>query len=71
MGRVVHFETHADDPERAVAFGGEVFGRRIGKWGGAALAMPKHAVPGAGWSAYIKDPEENFPGMCQTDRNAK
>jgi predicted enzyme related to lactoylglutathione lyase len=36
MPRVVHFEIHADDPERAVKFYEGVFGWKIGKWGAPA-----------------------------------
>ena len=34
MPRVVHFEIHADDPERAVKFYQDVFGWKIAKWEG-------------------------------------
>jgi predicted enzyme related to lactoylglutathione lyase len=34
MARVVHFEIHADDPQRAVNFYREVFGWQINKWEG-------------------------------------
>ena len=34
MGRVVHFEVHADDPERASDFYRSVFGWEISKWDG-------------------------------------
>jgi len=34
MPRVVHFEIHADDPERAVKFYQDVFGWEIVKWEG-------------------------------------
>lgn len=34
MGRVVHFEIHADDPDRASIFYASVFGWRITKWEG-------------------------------------
>jgi len=34
MTRVVHFEIHADDPERAAAFYRSVFGWEIRKWDG-------------------------------------
>jgi predicted enzyme related to lactoylglutathione lyase len=34
MPRVVHFEIHADDPQRAVNFYQNVFGWQINKWGG-------------------------------------
>jgi predicted enzyme related to lactoylglutathione lyase len=34
MPRVIHFEIHADDPERAVKFYSKVFGWEIKKWPG-------------------------------------
>ncbi|RPI74072.1 MAG: VOC family protein, partial [Ignavibacteriales bacterium] len=34
MGRVVHFEIHADDPERAMKFYKEIFKWQFSKWGG-------------------------------------
>lgn len=34
MGRVVHFELGADDPERAGRFYSEVFGWAVQKWAG-------------------------------------
>ena len=34
MGRVIHFEFGADQPERAVAFYQKVFGWKIEKWAG-------------------------------------
>jgi predicted enzyme related to lactoylglutathione lyase len=34
MGRVIHFEIHAEDPERASAFYRAVFGWEIKKWDG-------------------------------------
>lgn len=34
MARVVHFEIHADDPERAVEFYTKAFGWTITKWDG-------------------------------------
>jgi predicted enzyme related to lactoylglutathione lyase len=34
MGRVVHFEIHAEDPERAAAFYKGLFGWSIAKWDG-------------------------------------
>lgn len=33
MPRVVHFEYHCDDPERAAKFFHQVFGWKIEKWG--------------------------------------
>jgi uncharacterized protein len=35
MGRVVHFELNAFDPERAAAFYTKVFGWKMEKWSGA------------------------------------
>ncbi|MEO6695643.1 MAG: VOC family protein [Ignavibacteria bacterium] len=34
MGKVVHFEIHADDPARAVKFYEDAFGWKIQKWEG-------------------------------------
>ena len=34
MGRVIHFEIHAENPERAVTFYKELFGWEFSKWGG-------------------------------------
>jgi predicted enzyme related to lactoylglutathione lyase len=34
MGRVVHFEIHASDPQAASAFYSEIFGWTIRKWDG-------------------------------------
>src|SRR5215218_5316190 len=34
MSRVIHFEIHADDPERAAGFYRELFGWQITKWDG-------------------------------------
>jgi predicted enzyme related to lactoylglutathione lyase len=34
MGRVVHFEIHAEEPERAVAFYQSVFGWKFTQWEG-------------------------------------
>lgn len=37
---------------------------------GGALALPKMAIPGVGWLAYVKDSEGNILGMMQEDRAA-
>jgi uncharacterized protein len=37
MNRVVHFEIHADKPERAIEFYKKVFGWKFEKWGGASM----------------------------------
>jgi predicted enzyme related to lactoylglutathione lyase len=36
MGRVVHFEVHADDPARAITFYSELLGWTFNNWGGPA-----------------------------------
>lgn len=51
MARVVHFELHADDPERAMKFYGEVLGWEFSKWDGA----------GEYW--LIKTGSDNAPGI--------
>jgi predicted enzyme related to lactoylglutathione lyase len=37
---------------------------------GAIVAVPKMAVPGIGWLAYVRDPDGNIFGMMQADANA-
>ena len=37
---------------------------------GGAVAVPKLAVPGVGWLAYVKDTEGNILGVMQTDSAA-
>src|SRR6516162_4908182 len=116
MPRVIHFEIHADDPERAIRFYSTVLGWHFTKWNGpqeywliktgpheqpgidggmirrhtgsqgdrviafvctvdtpnldeylakatshgATDALPKMAIPGVGWLAYVKDTEGNL-----------
>ena len=38
---------------------------------GAEVALPKMAVPGVGWLAYVKDPEGHMIGMMQMDASAQ
>ncbi|MBV9989723.1 MAG: VOC family protein [Alphaproteobacteria bacterium] len=38
---------------------------------GAQVALPKMAIPGVGWQAYIRDPDENIVGLHQADAGAK
>jgi uncharacterized protein len=38
---------------------------------GAAIAVPKMAIPGVGWQAYIRDPDENIVGLHQADAGAR
>jgi predicted enzyme related to lactoylglutathione lyase len=127
MPRVVHFEIHATEPQRARKFYGEVFGWTFNDWGdgayslvttgeggrgidggmmvrrgappidgqpvnafvctvdvpsldayidrvvdaGGILAVPRAAVPGVGWLAYVKDPDGNLLGMMEDDPTAR
>jgi predicted enzyme related to lactoylglutathione lyase len=38
---------------------------------GASIVMPKMAIPGIGWQAYLLDSEMNIFGLHQTDAGAK
>ena len=38
---------------------------------GGKVLLPKHAVPGVGWLAYIQDSEGIVTGVMQEDANAK
>lgn len=38
---------------------------------GGAIALPKQAVPGIGWLAYLKDSESNIFGVMQNDPAAR
>jgi predicted enzyme related to lactoylglutathione lyase len=38
--------------------------------GGAMLCVPKMAIAGVGWLAYVKDPDGNIFGMMQMDAGA-
>lgn len=51
MSRVVHFEVHCDDPERAMKFYRETFGWEFTQWGG----------PEPYW--LVKTGEKDKPGI--------
>lgn len=38
---------------------------------GGTMALPKMAVPGVGWLAYVKDPDGNILGIMQADATAR
>ena len=38
---------------------------------GALLCVPRMAIPGVGWLAYLKDPDGNIFGMMQMDAGAR
>lgn len=38
---------------------------------GGTIALPKVAVPGVGWLAYVKDPDGNLCGVMQMDSGAR
>jgi uncharacterized protein len=124
MGRPVHFEIQASDPDKLIDFYTRLFGWTFNKWDkgdywlintgpdsepginggllprrgdvpqemaamnafvvtvdvdqidlalaratdeGGVVAVPKMAVPGIGWLAYVKDPDGNVFGMMQAD----
>ena len=125
MPRPIHFEIHAAEPERAIAFYQKLFDWKFTPWEGpmpywtiktgegpgidgglvprrgsatpeapvvayvctigvaalddslaralgmgAAVALPKQAIPGIGWLAYAKDTEGNIFGLMQEDPSA-
>ena len=37
---------------------------------GGSIALPKMAIPGVGWLAYVKDTEGNIFGLMQNDPTA-
>ena len=37
---------------------------------GGLTAVPRNAVPGIGWLAYVKDPDGNILGLMQEDTDA-
>ena len=46
------------------------FVKKVEKNGGK-IVVPKHAIPGVGYIAYLKDPEGNMFGMMQDNPSAK
>lgn len=52
----------------AVAALDEIMARALAA--GGSLAVPKMAIPGVGWLAYVKDTEGNILGLMQDDRAA-
>ena len=127
MSRPVHFEIHASDPARAIAFYERTFGWIFQRWGeqeywlittgsadepgidgglitrqgespqfgapvnsfvitiqvddldtttkaatdaGGDIRVPRMAVPGVGWLAYLADTEGNLIGAMQPDETA-
>ncbi len=38
---------------------------------GASVTLPKTAITGVGWQAYIRDPDGNILGLHQSDPKAK
>jgi predicted enzyme related to lactoylglutathione lyase len=129
MNRPIHFEIHAEDPERAKGFYEKLFGWSFNKWGGewdywliktgegapgidggmlrrmgpapasdamtpvvayvctvgvedvdhcvakavdlgGVAALPRMAIKGVGWLAYVKDTEGNIFGLMDEDKDA-
>jgi predicted enzyme related to lactoylglutathione lyase len=66
--RIVHFEIHADDPERAAAFYTKIFGWEIKKWEGGdmeywmVMTAPKDSTePGINGGLLRRPKETNAP----------
>jgi predicted enzyme related to lactoylglutathione lyase len=38
---------------------------------GGRIALPKMAIPGVGWLAYLEDPEGNIFGVMQDEKTAR
>ncbi len=38
---------------------------------GGTIVVPKSPIPGVGWLAYFKDPENNLMGIMEPDPSAK
>ena len=38
---------------------------------GGTIVVPLMPLPGVGWLAYFKDPDQNIFGVMQQDKNAK
>jgi len=71
MGRVVHFEIHVDDIERAKAFYGSVFGWTFQDWTAFTGSPYWGALTGMAWQGYYFDTDGNMFGIHQPDVNAK
>jgi predicted enzyme related to lactoylglutathione lyase len=41
------------------------------KKNGGTIVVPKMPIPGAGWLAYFKDPDQNIFGIMEPDPAAK
>ena len=54
MNRLVHFEIHADDPERAVKFYKDIFGWTITKWDSPAMEY---------WVVMTAEKDSKEPGI--------
>jgi len=54
MNRVVHFEIHADNPERAIAFYSAIFGWEIQKWESDSMEY---------WMVMTAPKESTEPGI--------
>ena len=66
MPRVVHFEIHADQPERAAGFYRSVFGWEIQKWGPQdywLITTGPEGVPGINGGLMRRDQAVSVGGM--------
>ena len=58
MNRVIHFEIHAADPERAALFYGEVFGWEIQEW-----VLPEVEIPDENRYWLVGTGPQDEPGI--------
>lgn len=61
MGRPVHFEIHASDPERAVAFYSAVFGWAASRWGEVPYWLLDTGEGGVGMNGALTVREGRAP----------
>lgn len=68
MGRVVHFEITADEPDRAAAFYRKVFGWEVADWGGADryLVVTTGPADEAGINGAIMPRQEHRQAVINT-----
>ena len=79
MGAATPMQRHGDNPEPGAGVQGAVLTLGVDDLdavlaraldSGAAVAMPKYALPGMAWQAYLIDTEGNVLGLHQPDENA-
>jgi predicted enzyme related to lactoylglutathione lyase len=67
MSRVIHFEIHAAEPQRAIAFYQQVFGWRFQQWGEQAywlVVTGPDSAPGINGGLILRRGPAPFPGQA-------